>query len=247
MMHICLARHQRVDHLEAEPAAERAHIAVGDDRDAAGRHRLEPLGRRQPHQHLPAVDRGCAFDAVAVAVEQQREIVEAERIGKAERGALAARHQIGGAIAQDHVLLAKAQMGEKIFDVGDLLERPQHDDDVRLARGLGREIAAGDIAGLAAVAGDAVAALVAAAARQKALERAIDAEIEHARAGRDELRGEFGPRVARGTRREVSRRIQREVEIDLKIHFRRTVSRCRTRAQPANHLTYRIIAASRGQ
>ena len=36
MMHVGLARQQRIDHLAAEPAAEIAAVAVGDDRDAAG-------------------------------------------------------------------------------------------------------------------------------------------------------------------------------------------------------------------
>ena len=88
-MHVGLARQQRIDHVAAEPAAEIARIVVGDHRDAAGRDRRQPFGRRQPHQHLPVVDRRGAFDAEAVAVEQQREIVEAQVIDEAERGAVA--------------------------------------------------------------------------------------------------------------------------------------------------------------
>ena len=38
-------------------------------------------------------------------------------------------------------------MREQIFGVGDLLEHAEHDDDVGVGRGLGREIAAGEIAG----------------------------------------------------------------------------------------------------
>ncbi len=52
MMHVGFARQQRIDHVVAEPVAETCRRRVGDHRDAAGRDRLEPLGRRQPHQHL---------------------------------------------------------------------------------------------------------------------------------------------------------------------------------------------------
>ena len=179
MMHVRLARQQRVDHVSPEPVAERIVVAARHHRDAARRHRLQAVGRRQAHQHLAGADRRRAFDAEAVAVEQPRQIVEAQVIGKA--GALAA--EIGGAIAQHHVLLGKAQMREQVFDVGHLLERAEHDDDVGLRRGLGREIAAGDTG------------LIAAAVRQQTLERRGGAEIEHARAGGNELRGEFGPRI----------------------------------------------------
>ncbi len=116
-------------------------------------------------------------------------------IGKA--GALAA--EIGGAVAQHHSLLAEAQMREQIFDVGDLLERAEHHDDVGLRRGVGREVAAGDVADVAAVAGDAVARLIAATIGQRAFKRWRGAEIEHARAGGNELGGEFRPGSVSGS------------------------------------------------
>ena len=71
MMHLGLARQQRIDHVVAEAAAEIAGIVVGDYRDVAGGDRPQPLARREPHQHLGVVDRRRAFDAEAVAVEQQ--------------------------------------------------------------------------------------------------------------------------------------------------------------------------------
>jgi hypothetical protein len=147
-------------------------------------------------------------------------------IGKAERGAVGG--QIGRAIAQDHVLLAEAQMGEETLDVGDLLERAEHDDDVGLRRGLGRKLAGVEIADdRAAVALDAVAALVAAAIRKQPLQRhAAAAEIEHARAGGDELGGKFGTRVGRERGRvrtpfDLVGCLECEIEIDVQVHVRR--------------------------
>jgi hypothetical protein len=151
-------------------------------------------------------------------------------------GALAALRQIGRVIAQNNVLLAEAQVGEKVFDVGDAFEHAEHDDDVAMGGGLGRKVAARDIAGGPAVAGDAVTALIAAAVRKQRLQRRFRTEIEHARAGRDELGGELRPRVdgkARA-RRQVGRGIERQIEIEVQGHCRRAEPRCRTQHKPAN-------------
>ena len=90
MMHVGLARQQRVDHVVAEPVAEIAGVAVGNHRDAAGRDRRSRSVGVSRISTCTLVDRRRAFDAEAVAVEQQREIVEAEMIDEAERGAVAA-------------------------------------------------------------------------------------------------------------------------------------------------------------
>ena len=90
-------------------------------------------------------------------------------------------------------------MREEAFDVDDLLEHAEHDDDVGLARRFAREFAGVEIAGQrVGLARDQIAALVAAAVRQKPAQRhAVAAELEHARAGRDELRGELRALVMR--------------------------------------------------
>ena len=207
MMHLGLARQQRIDHVAAEPVAEVADVAVGHHRDAAGGDRHQPLGRREPHQHLPGVDRRGAFDAEAVAVEQQRQIVEAEVHwpSRARRGRRSPG-EIGRAIAQHHVLLAEAQMGEEALDVGDLFERAEHDDDVGIGGGLGRKVAGVEIAATCCR-GDDRSPDSCSRSAANACSVIAAAEIEHARAGRDELGGEFRPRVGRecDARRDVGR------------------------------------------
>ena len=131
-------------------AAEIARITIRDHRDAASRDRHEPLGRRQPHQHLRVVDRRRAFDAEAIAVEQQRQVAETQMIGEAERAPVGSLVEIGRKIAQDDIALAEAQMGEQAFHVGDAFERAEHHDDVALGRRLGRKITGAQIAPMAA-------------------------------------------------------------------------------------------------
>ncbi len=90
MIDLGLARQQRIDHVRAEPVAEIA-VVVRHHRDAAGRDRLDLVGAGQPHQHFGSADRRGAFDAETVAVEQQRQIVEAQVVGKAPRAFAPAR------------------------------------------------------------------------------------------------------------------------------------------------------------
>ena len=146
MMHIGLPRQQRVDHVQAKPVAEIAGVAFRNHRHAARRHRRETVGRRQPHQHLPPVDRRRALNAKAKAVEQLRQIEVAQVVGKAERRAVRPAQQIGRAVTEDHVLLAEAQMGEQVFQIGDIFKNTEHDDDVGLRRRVCREVAADKIA-----------------------------------------------------------------------------------------------------
>ena len=136
MIHVRLARHQRVDHVAAEAVAEEPALLSEMTPTLQARDRLEPLGRRQPHQHLAVVERRGAFDAKAVAVEQQRRDRRSSRHWQGRAPSAPRPHEISGAIAQDYVLLAKAQMGEKVFEIGDLLEHAEHDDDIGLGCGL---------------------------------------------------------------------------------------------------------------
>ena len=94
-------------------------------------------------------------------------------------------------------------MREEAFDVDDVLEHAEHDDDVGLARRFAGKFAGVEIAGeRVRLARDQVAALVTAAVRQETPQRhAAAAELEHAGAGRDELRGEFGALVMRRLQR----------------------------------------------
>ena len=59
-------------------------------------------------------------------------MIEAQVIGKTERGPVEILRQIGRAVAQDDVAFTKAQMGKKIIDIGNTLKRAAHDDDVTL-------------------------------------------------------------------------------------------------------------------
>ncbi len=69
MMHLRLARQQRVDHVTAETGREISTCVVGNHGNAAGCSRCKPLRRREPHQYLNIVDRSRALDTEAVAVE----------------------------------------------------------------------------------------------------------------------------------------------------------------------------------
>ena len=125
-------------------------------------------------------------------------------------------------------------MGEQDLHVGDAFERAEHDDDVRLRRSLSRKVAARDIADGSAVAPDAIAALIGAAVREQTLQGHRVAEIEHARAGQDELGGEFSTRIGleRDARREAY--LQREIAFDVEGHSRRAESRYWNEHEPAN-------------
>jgi hypothetical protein len=201
MMHVGFARQQRIDLVAGEPAGKAA--AVRHHRHAARRDRRQPLGWRQPHQHLHAVERRRAGDAEAVAVEQRGELEEAEMVDEAERRAVAIAGQVAGAIAQQQVALAEAQMREQAFDVDDALQHAEHNNDVGLDRRLARELAGVEIADHGVGhARDQVAALIAAAVRQRMPQHHGPAvQLEHAGAGGDELGGEGGALVMRWLRR----------------------------------------------
>ena len=88
-------------------------------------------------------------------------------------------------------------MREERLDVGDVFQNAQHRDDVGFGRGFGRKLTRVEITddGLR-VPRHQIATLVRAAVGQEALQRHLPAaEIEHACAGGNELRGELGARV----------------------------------------------------
>ena len=171
---------------------------------------------------------------------RKRQVEIAQVIGKAERFALRPVHQIGRGVAEDDVLLAKAQMREQVFQIGDILKNAEHDDDVGLRRRVCREVAADKIADQRALAvREPFRGLIGATERQQVAQgfAAAGAEIEHTRAGRNELRGQLraGVRFRGSVRaaRVVGEGDERKVRVDVQSHGHRARFYCRTQHEPA--------------
>src|SRR5262245_46305834 len=80
-----------------------------------------------------------------MTVEQLCKIEKAEMGYPAERWPIH-RAQVGRTVAQDHVPLAGPQMGKESVRILDVLQDPEHDDDVGVPCVLGRELSRVEVA-----------------------------------------------------------------------------------------------------
>ena len=198
MMNPAFTRQYCIDQLAAQPRGEIVGIVARNHGHVARRNRSKPLRRRQPHQHLQFIDRGGAFDAKTITIEQQRQVAETHPIDKT-LCALTVFGEIRRIAAEEDVALAEAQMSEQAFDVFDALQHAEHHDHVGPHRGFGGEFVdiQADVVRSALLAG----ANIAAAIRQQSPQCRARTEIEDARAGGNELRGKLGARIGLRPRR----------------------------------------------
>ena len=138
MMNAAFTRQHCIDQLAAQPRGEIVGIVARNHGHVARCNRSKPLHRRQPHEHLRFIDRGGAFDAKTITIEQQRQVAETHPIDKTLR-ALTVFGEIRRIAADEHVALAEAQMSEQAFDVFDVLQHAEHHDHIGPRRGFGGE------------------------------------------------------------------------------------------------------------